>query len=396
MEGLENVQLFDMVNASEMKQAESIQPEIRKISESAFEEFRKTYPLKKHDNAFFLPQEKELLQTIQKKETRNYIYFFSPISFRQVELFNSIAHTRILGFLRFAFNKTELYHPIRATLEKLIQGASYVLIAGIIGILIFSLFITHPITKLQHGVENIRNGNLDFQIHIHSADELGYLGRQFNEMVLTLKEKLEIQKFVSVGTTEAITRKIRDKSDLVPHRENLTLLFSDIRGFTSLSEKLTPENVILLLNNYFENLSHIIMEAGGDIDKYVGDEIFAIFRGANKETNAVRAAIQMQKAVEKINKTRFPVEEPIAIGIGISTGWAVLGSMGSSVRMDYTAIGDTVNTGARLCDIASEDEILISPSTYDKVKEEYSAEYRGAIELKGKTAPLPVYSVSYR
>lgn len=299
-----------------------------------------------------------------------------------------VQEEKYLGTLEFIFDRETLYSPIYKISATLFKISIYVLLAAIIGVLIFAAFLTKPISLLQKGVLNVTKGNLEFKIKIKSNDELGYLSRQFNEMVMSLKEKLEMQKFVSDGTIAAIKGKIRDNQAATNHREELSLLFSDIRGFTAMSETMEPEDIIHLLNSYFEDLSQIILRNGGDIDKYVGDEIFAIFKGQNKENNALKSAIEMQHAVDKINKEN---KTKIAIGIGINTGPAVLGSMGSSIRKDFTAIGDNVNIGARLCSNAAKGEIVVSETTYIKLKDFFEFEKKGDFSLKGKSQPVPIY-----
>jgi class 3 adenylate cyclase len=167
----------------------------------------------------------------------------------------------------------------------------------------------------------------------------------------------------------------------------MALLFSDIRGFTSFSEKVSPEAVVENLNTILAVQTEIIHRHGGDIDKYVGDEIVALFTGAQKERDACISALEIQEYIA------FHADElaHLAVGIGINTGEVVLGRVGSDVRADFTVIGDHVNFASRLCSEAKRDMILVSESTYQPLRE--LAEVKGPYEIrvKGKAQPQHVY-----
>jgi adenylate cyclase len=148
----------------------------------------------------------------------------------------------------------------------------------------------------------------------------------------------------------------------------ITVLFSDIRGFTNMSEKETPEAIVTMLNEYFELMVDVVFQYGGTLDKFIGDSLMALWGTprlrADDAENAVKAALEMQARMVGFNRSRVAAgKAPIYIGIGINSGPAVVGSMGSSRRSDYTAIGDAVNLASRLCHEARANEIIISAST---------------------------------
>jgi adenylate cyclase len=148
----------------------------------------------------------------------------------------------------------------------------------------------------------------------------------------------------------------------------ITILFSDIRGFTSLSEKETAEDVVKMLNDYFELMVEVVFDTGGILDKFIGDALMALWGTPVKRPDdaerAVRAALEMQRRMIQFNRSRAQAgKAPIYIGIGINTGPVVVGNMGSSRRMEYTAIGDPVNLASRLCGVAKANEIIISSNT---------------------------------
>jgi adenylate cyclase len=159
-----------------------------------------------------------------------------------------------------------------------------------------------------------------------------------------------------------------------------------------MSEKLQPEQVVEVLNRYLSKMTDIVFKHEGTLDKYVGDEIMATYNvPLDLEDHAVKAvqtAIEMQKTAQSMGKE-------LKYGIGINTGEAIVGNIGSSKRLDYTVIGDSVNLGARLCGKAEPNQILISESTNNLVKEFIKTKSIGEIMVKGKEKPLRVYEVIY-
>ncbi len=177
-----------------------------------------------------------------------------------------------------------------------------------------------------------------------------------------------------------------------------TVLFSDIRGFTAMSERMAPQDLVNLLNSYFERMVDIIFKYEGTLDKFVGDEIMAVYGAPvaldKGPLRAVLTALEMKAALRAFNKVMtadgFPALE---VGIGINTGEMVCGYMGSSKTMDYTVIGDAVNLGARLCSAAKPGQILVSETTYEAVKDRIPFEERKVLRVKGKSEEVTVYVV---
>ena len=181
---------------------------------------------------------------------------------------------------------------------------------------------------------------------------------------------------------------------------DITVLFSDIRGFTTMSEKETPENVVAMLNEYFEIMVEIVFKYGGTLDKFIGDSIMALWGTPKKRPddaeNAVRAALEMQQRMVPFNRGRVAAgKAAIYMGVGINSGQAVVGSMGSSRRSDYTAIGDAVNLASRLCHEARANEIIIS-STTQKLLPRDTFDLDTSLppaKVKGKEKPIPIARV---
>src|SRR5437588_4910144 len=179
----------------------------------------------------------------------------------------------------------------------------------------------------------------------------------------------------------------------------LTILFSDIRGFTSISEKLPAQEVVKMLNDYFELMVDILFEHNGILDKFIGDAIMGLWGAPlarpDDATNAVRAAVKMQKRLAEWNEDRLASGKvPIKIGIGLHTGQVVGGNMGSSKALSYTAIGDGVNLASRLCGVAREEMIVISEECAAKAgKERFVLEGLPPRNVKNREAPVQIWSV---
>lgn len=181
-------------------------------------------------------------------------------------------------------------------------------------------------------------------------------------------------------------------------KERLTVFFSDLRGFTTLSETMEPQEVQRLLNEYFTEMTRILFEHRGTLDKFMGDALMAFFGNPEPQPDhaqrAVRMAIEMQEAVARLNQAWSRAGRPtIGVGMGIHTGEVTVGNLGSAQFLDYTVIGDTVNLACRLQQHAKAGEILIAQATYDDVKGTVKAERLEPFRLKGKSEPVQVYRV---
>ncbi len=183
--------------------------------------------------------------------------------------------------------------------------------------------------------------------------------------------------------------------------QKITVLFADIRGFTRLSEHAAPERVVQLLNKYFSAMTDIIFAHGGTLDKYIGDGLMALFGAPtvtpDDATNAVNAAVAMQRRILSINEDLRNEGLPeIGVGIGLHTGEAVVGYIGSERRSEYTAIGDTVNTAARLESNSKGEQILLSDAAATAARTRYKLIPREPIYVKNRVQPVPLFEVDWR
>jgi len=174
----------------------------------------------------------------------------------------------------------------------------------------------------------------------------------------------------------------------------VTALFADIRGFTAMAEKMAPQQVIAVLNHYFGDMTDLVFSNDGTLDKFVGDALFALWGTPLEDKDhaykAVKCAVEIQQKLKTQHTKDIP---PINLGIGICSGPAVVGNMGSSQRQEFTAIGDTINTASRLSGVASGGQIIISESAYKMIFDKVNVKRLEPLKVKGKEKPLTVYEV---
>jgi adenylate cyclase len=180
--------------------------------------------------------------------------------------------------------------------------------------------------------------------------------------------------------------------------QELTVLMADIRGFTPMSEKKTPQEIVAMLNEYFEVMVDILFKNEGSLDKFVGDEIIGLFGAPiaikDPPLKAITCALEMQRALREFNRTRLAEnQEALRIGIGINTGQVVTGAIGSSKTMQYTAVGDAMNTCSRLQNIAKAGEIIISEGTMLRCSDKIEHVALTPVEVKGKRDKMRIYNV---
>jgi adenylate cyclase len=273
------------------------------------------------------------------------------------------------------------------------------LLFGIIVSIMLVNFMVKPIGYLMEGVRAIGEGNYDVEIKVRTNDELGLLTTTFNDTAKSLKEK-ELLKgaFSTYVSSEIMHEVLKDPKKLAlgGKRVRATMLFTDIRGFTSMSETLEPEQVVAVINEYLTVQTDKVLKWKGVLDKFVGDCVMAVYgvpMAKEDDTyRAVRTAMDIRESVEKLNKIRERAKQiTVGIGIGVNTGEVVSGNMGSPQKMDYTVIGDNVNLASRLEANAPAGKIYVSESTYNETKDRIEYVELEAIKVKGKKEPVRVF-----
>jgi len=261
--------------------------------------------------------------------------------------------------------------------------------------------LTGPLRILHQGVQELAKGNLEVNIPAVSDDEIGDLTGEFNIMVKSLKEqeimKDMFSKYLSPDIAEYVLKN-RESISFGGEVRYLSVMFADIRGFTSFSESFPPADIVRFLNSYLTRMVDIIFRHKGTLDKFLGDGVLAIYGAplADKDhaINAVRSGLDMIRHIEEYNRQRMKWgERPMYIGVGINTGEAIIGNIGSKQRTEYTVIGDTVNTASRLEGLARDNELLITAATMEKVKDYADCRFKGKYTVKNKKDPVDVYLV---
>ena len=269
-----------------------------------------------------------------------------------------------------------------------------------------SRLILNPLKNLTEASKRIQNGDYKSKVGIVTSDELGMLADSFNDMADSLAEK----EFMRDTFGKVVDPEVRDYLMSGAGKESLgttlggetrevTVLFCDIRSFTAMSEKMEAAAVVLLLNKYFTALGKCITAHHGIINKYIGDAIMAIFgapvSSKNSAKDAFEAALDMRKALVEVN-AEFKAEglPELKFGIGIHTGPVFAGTIGAASRMEYTVIGDTVNTASRLeslCKTYTTD-LLISEAAAGKLGEDTCLTFIADAQIRGKTEAMKVYT----
>ncbi len=279
--------------------------------------------------------------------------------------------------------------PLRALQWRIAAiGAAALLLALLIGVGI-SRGITSPLQTLVRGMREVVRGNLRYRSTIEREDEIGFLARSFNEMVVGLEERAHIKdtfgRFVSHDVAEAV---LSGNVPLEGERREVSILFQDIRGFTSLSESLDPAALLKLLNQFFTEVVAAVEAEGGVVKQFIGDGVMALFGApqahADHPERAVRAALGIVDRLVALNARLIQQNlAPLEIGIGIDSGTVVAGLIGPDNRVEYGVVGDPVNLANRVESLTKElhATVLVSKGIADRL---------GPAFVRGRTATMPV------
>ena len=330
----------------------------------------------------------------EKKGTCLYIY---PVTFPRKE------GQRLVGFSVVTYLKEILDRPYFQAKVFVFSISAVFFYASIIIVLFLADFIANPIIFLCGNIRktaNILRGmissnaaveadRLIFEENIKTHDEIKTLSIELKNIISLIRG---ILPYVSFHTIQNAEKNLSSKSTT----RDLCFLFTDIRGFTSMCENMQPREVINILNRYLDLETKIIFENGGDVDKYVGDEIMAFFSGPKKEINACKAAMEIRKAMRREQKAALKEGSAlVSIGIGINSGPVVFGPVGSKTRKDFTSIGDTVNLAARLEGANKEygSKSIISEDVYKNLSKDFICRELDFVAVKGKTEAVRIYEI---
>jgi class 3 adenylate cyclase len=294
-----------------------------------------------------------------------------------------------------AYVPVKVQFEILGTIQRnilIIAGSSFLVIIPV-AFIIAGAF-SGPIQRLTKAMLKVREGNLDVKVESKSNDEVGILTKTFNEMIKGLRERFALTKYVGDHTLRMIQQNQNVELDEKASFQELTILFTDIRGSTSKISTSTPEVFLSKLNKTLGKQADLVLANNGSIDKYVGDSVVALFAGTDSLQSAINASIEIQRAfiADKDLSSFFN-----GIGIGINYGRVILGNMGAKERMDYTVIGSQVNLCARLCSTAKNGQILLPRDLIKKyaLDETFSFNDMGSQELKGFEDKIEVSEIHY-
>jgi len=357
---------------------------------STIEEVNKAYLPPK--NSIFLKEADMVKVSSFMHDGEEILFFEKPITYQKLKV----------GEVHLAISQKKVFQNIRNGKVFIILLTAIITVFGILLSLGMSRYFSSPIRKLRESTKALGMGDFDHQVMIKRNDELGDLGTAFNEMAkdLALKERIKYSfgQYVTPEIVELILAN-PDSQWMKGSEVEATVLFVDIRGFTTLSEDKKPESIVELLNDYFTRVTDVVIKYGGHLNKFVGDEAMAVFGAPVPNLQhaeaAVLAALDIQTEISGLDRGILIEGMAIQVGIGINSGVMIAGNLGSEKRMEYTVIGDNVNVASRLTSLAKPGEILISGETYKLIKEKsrLNIEKRRKILVKGRKMGIDIFKV---
>ena len=290
---------------------------------------------------------------------------------------------------------------LRRLQRELYGGIAVLLIISVLLAQQVAASVERPLASLKRLAARLGQGELEAQSDVKGRDLAGSLAASLDSMAAGLRERDRVKEvFGRYIATQVSDRILKGDVNLGGEAREVTILFSDIRNFTSMSEDMAPQQVVAFLNAYFSEMVEAVFEQGGVLDKFLGDGLMAVFGSLGDQPDharrAVRAALRMKALLGKINGERaIEGKPPIAIGVGIHTAEVVVGNIGSARRLEYTVIGDGVNTSSRVQALNKEfgTTILITETTFEAVREEFECRTMPETKIRGKQRALKFYEV---
>lgn len=309
------------------------------------------------------------------------------------------ARNGILSSMATGVDPYELLDRLQLTVLFIVGVA---LVSNILLSWLTARSLLRPLTTLSQAMTQVAQGDLSPRVPVQANDELGQLSHHFNHTLAQLTQSQKMRDlFGRYVSREVAERVITEGADLGGETVAATALFADIRDFTTLSERLPPQQVVNILNRYYTHMVDVIVTAGGMVNKFGGDSLLAIFgvpiRQPDHALRAVHAAWQMTRALAEFNAEQMALGLPqLTIGIGISSGEMVAGNIGGETRLEYTVIGDPVNLASRLQSLTKEwgTPVLLSEDTESLLEGDTAVlRPRDRVTVKGKARPTLVYEL---
>jgi len=327
----------------------------------------------------------------ENKDT--FIAYNSTIKFKQLTA----------GYVFITMSKEHVILSLHNSRFVIMMITGFMSLLAIFLAFLMSRHLSKPIYNLVDASKAIGEGNFKFRLNERRNDEIGELAHAFNHMAHGLYQKSQVEDAFSRYVSSNVAQKVLENLDEVElggMHVTASVLFADIVGFTSISEKMPPAEIANLLNEYFTNISEIAKQHHGHIDKFMGDCAMIVFGVPEHTTdhsyNAVSCAVKIQEMVENLNKQRLNNNKiPVHFKIGVNTGQMVAGNLGSSDRMEYTVIGDPVNIASRLASIAESDQIIVMEEFYkqNNIEDRIIANKHKIIRVRGKEGDVSTWLI---
>jgi adenylate cyclase len=298
-------------------------------------------------------------------------------------------------------NYDRALEPLRALQRRIAATGTAALLAALLIGIGLARGITSPVQRLVAGMREVLRGNLRFRSSVEREDEIGFLATSFNEMVGGLEDRERIKdtfgRFVSYEVAEAV---LSGRVPLEGERREVSILFQDIRGFTTLSERLDPAALLKLLNQFFTEVVAAVEGEGGVVKQFVGDGVMALFGAPQTHSDhaerAVRAALGIVSRLARLNEQwRAQGAPPLEIGVGIHTGSVVAGLIGPDQRVEYGVVGDPVNLANRVETLTKDLQatVLVSRDIADRLGDRFELGRSATLPVKGRKQPVEVVEV---
>jgi adenylate cyclase len=297
---------------------------------------------------------------------------------------------RVVAVLEVDRDLSLLSRERRVWLRRVVTLGAVGLVLGVLLAWAVARSVTWHLRELTLATAAVSEGKYDTQVHATSRDEVGVLARAFNLMLKGLRERLEMLRFVPRHAREVISLAAHGDAArgeaFRAQRHERVVMFSDIRGFTTLSNELSPETNLQMLNIYLRAEAEIVERHGGIIDKFIGDAVMAVFDRADRHQAAAQAALDIQSTLAQLN-AQGAFERPIQVGIGIAGGDIVIGAVGYEQRVELASIGPVVNLASRLTGLAGPGEVVVSEMFCQRTGSIFTFEPRPPAKLKGFAEP---------
>ena len=273
-------------------------------------------------------------------------------------------------------------------LQRMLLAASVVILFSTLLVYWVAGRISKPMEALADAAERVAKGDYSVKLATQGNDEVSDAMQQFNHMVNELAHKEKIRDaFGKYLNPKLVTEVFKHgTAKMVNHRQEVTVVFADMVGFTAFSESSSPEHVVDVLNQHFEVFHRIIDYFGGHVDKYIGDAVMAVFNHPTEDeehvSHAVMASLAMARACAQLGVLRQNGEK-VSFRVGLNAGDAIVGSIGADDRLEYTVIGDTVNVASRMCGLGAGGEVVLPRASFDRLSSEFLFDTLGEQKVKG-------------